>query len=89
MGGVEIILPPGVQVEMNGFALMGGFEARDRTTSFPVDPSAPTLRIGGFVMMGGVDVDVRYPGETSGDAKRRHREERREQREARKLGRGG
>ena len=88
MGGAQVIVPPGVQVEMNGVALMGGFEARDRTSGAAAAMGAPILRIGGFVLMGGVDVDVRYPGETAGDAKRRHRELRKEMREARRLGRG-
>jgi hypothetical protein len=88
MGGVEIVVPPGVQVEMNGVALMGGFEARDRTSTVAAEAGAPVLRIGGFVLMGGVDVDVRYPGETAGEAKRRHRELRKEMRDARRLSRG-
>lgn len=87
MGGVEIVVPPGVQIEMNGVALMGAFEEVDRTSQGAADVNAPILRIGGFVMMGGVEVDVRYPGETAGEAKRRHRELRREMREARRLGR--
>jgi hypothetical protein len=87
MGGVQIVVPPGVQVEMSGIALMGGFEERGRTSSAEAS-AAPVLRIGGFVMMGGVEVDVRYPGETAGEAKRRHRELRRGMREDRRLGRG-
>jgi hypothetical protein len=88
MGGVQIVVPPGVRVEMNGIALMGGFEERHRGLPVPNDPHAPVLRIGGFAMMGGVDVDVRLPGETAGDARRRQRELRRELREARRLDRG-
>ena len=87
MGGVEIVVPPGVQVEMSGVALMGGFGERDRTSSADA-VGGPVLRIGGFVMMGGVDVDVRYPGESAGEAKRRGRELRRSMREDRRLGRG-
>lgn len=39
-------------------------------------PAAPTVRISGFALMGGVEVLVRYPGETSRDARRRMKEER-------------
>jgi hypothetical protein len=88
MGGVQLIVPPGVQVEMNGIALMGGFEERHRGATAAHGPDTPILRVGGFAMMGGVDVDVRLPGETGGDAKRRARELRREAREMRRLGRG-
>jgi hypothetical protein len=88
MGGVQLIVPPGVQVEMNGVALMGGFEERHRGIEAAHDPDAPILRVGGFAMMGGVEVDVRLPGETSGDARRRQQELRKEARALRRLGRG-
>lgn len=77
MGGVEIIVPPGVMVEMSGLAIMGGF-GHGGTADDAVIPGAPVLRIGGFAMMGGVDVRVRYPGEGAGDARRRERLERKE-----------
>ncbi len=72
MGGAEIIVPPGVHVDLNGFALMGGF-GQSGYAPPPTDPNAPILRIGGFAMMGGVEVDVRYPGEKSKDARKRER----------------
>jgi hypothetical protein len=87
MGGVEIVVPPGVHVEMNGLAVMGAFVSSGSATG-PAPPGAPILRIGGFAMMGGVDVQVRYPGEKSGDAKRRERLERKEARDHHRLGRG-
>lgn len=87
MGGVEIVVPPGVHVEMNGVAVMGAFTSSG-SASEPAPPGAPILRIGGFAMMGGVDVQVRYPGEKSGDAKRRERLERKEARDHHRLGRG-
>ena len=85
MGGVEVVVPPGVRVEMNGIALMGGFEERVRVEELP-PPDAPVLRIGGFVLMGGVDVSVRYVGESARDARDRHRQLRRAAKERRKLG---
>ena len=87
MGGVEIVVPPGVRVEVNGIALMGGFDHRAMPGSTP-PPGAPVLRIGGFALMGGVEVSVRYPGETARDARERIREERRDLRQQRKLNRG-
>lgn len=87
MGGVEIVVPPGVHVEMNGIAVMGAFTSTGSAESTP-PPGAPVLRIGGFAMMGGVEVHVRYPGERAGDARRRERLERKEMREQHRLGRG-
>lgn len=53
MGGVDIKVPPGVKVEMSGLPIMGGFE--DRSDGV-VDDRAPTLRVRGVVLMGGVEI---------------------------------
>jgi hypothetical protein len=92
MGGVEITVPPGLRVEVNGFAFMGGFED-SQSGPPPADPNAPVLRIGGFAMMGGVEVRTMLPGESRGDARRRARSERHElrselKREMRRIRRG-
>jgi hypothetical protein len=84
MGGAEIIVPPGLTVESDGVAILGSFEHRE-DVSVREDPNAPILSIKGFSLMGGVEVSVRYPGESQRDAKRRAKELRREQR---RLGRG-
>jgi len=84
MGGVQIIVPPGVHVEMNGMALMGGFSHRGSVDA-AADPNAPVLRIGGLAIMGGVELEYRLPGEAQGDARRRERLSRKE---ARRLSRG-
>jgi hypothetical protein len=56
MGGVEILVPPDVNADVQGTGLMGGFPAfRHRAP----DPDAPTLRIRGVALMGGVDVKVK------------------------------
>jgi len=85
MGGVEIIVPPGVHVELNGFALMGGF-GQHGGRELPSDPNAPVLRIGGVAVMGGVDLQVRLPGQSEGDVRAAERLARRD---AKRLGRGG
>lgn len=84
MGGADIIVPPGLPVRADVVAIMGGF---DQTEHEPDDlpPEAPRLRIKGFVLMGGVDVKVRLPGESARDAKRRKREERKLLKERRRL----
>ncbi|HEX8361633.1 MAG TPA: DUF1707 domain-containing protein [Longimicrobium sp.] len=84
MGGVQIVVPPGVHVEMNGIAIMGGFDEKVRAEAPPA-PGSPILRIGGFAMMGGVEVTVRLAGESERDARQRARELRKAQREQRRL----
>jgi len=88
MGGMEIIVPPGVRVESNGFAFMGGYDHSDEESIGPPDPDydAPVVRITGAVVMGGVNVTFRHPGESAREARRRRRLERKERR---RLERGG
>ena len=76
MGGIDIIVPPGVTVETSGFGIMGGFDGHSQTVASD-DPSSPVLRIRGLAVMGGIDVKMRLPGETPRDARRRVKEERR------------
>ncbi|MBW3571833.1 MAG: DUF1707 domain-containing protein [Gemmatimonadetes bacterium] len=79
MGGAEIVVPPGVHVDLNGVALMGGF-SHTGSVPLPTDPAAPVLRIGGFALMGGVEVSIRYPGERPRDARQREKLDRQERR---------
>ena len=72
MGGAEIIVPPGVHVEMSGLAVMGGF-GQAGASGPPPAPGAPVVRVGGFCLMGGVDLQVRYPGERPKEARARAR----------------
>ncbi len=75
MGGAEIVVPPGLRVDCDGIAIMGGFDHVDE--SGPPSPNAPVLKINGFAMMGGVEITVRRPGESPREAKKRRKEERR------------
>jgi hypothetical protein len=79
MGGTQIIVPPGLAVETHGSAIMGGFQEVNRTPVHP-DADAPLLRVHGFVMMGGVDITMRLPGESDREAHRRQRRELKEKR---------
>jgi hypothetical protein len=60
MGGIEVIVPPGVRVEISGLPLMGGFSNRVRQTDLP--PDAPQVHIRGIALMGGVEVRTRQRG---------------------------
>jgi hypothetical protein len=53
MGGVSIIAPADIEVDVSGFAFMGGFDHR---ASGPGAPGAPIVRVTGFALMGGVEV---------------------------------
>lgn len=61
MGGIEILVPRGVRVEILGGAFMGGFVS-DAGDASALDPAQPVLRVSGFAVMGGVDVNVKKPG---------------------------
>ena len=57
-GGVSIVVPPELDVAVNGVGIMGGFDHLGyRATN--AAPDGPRLRIDGVAIMGGVDVQVR------------------------------
>jgi hypothetical protein len=76
MGGVQIIVPPGLSVEVAGTAIMGGFGHIERIPH-RLDPEVPVVRVHGVAIMGGVAVETRLPGESESDAHRRRRRDRR------------
>lgn len=80
-GGVEIIVPPEVQVDMDGIAIMGGFEQKHGGAS-ERQPGAPTVRVTGLALMGGVEVTVRYAGESAREARIRMKDEKKRLRAA-------
>ena len=57
MGGAEIIVPEGVDVDLGGFAFMGGKDFRPGKTVPP--PSAPSLQIRAYAFLGGIEVKTR------------------------------
>jgi class 3 adenylate cyclase len=54
MGGVDIIVPEGIAVEMSGIAIMGGKDCRVRDVT-PL-PGTPVIRVNAFAFWGGVTV---------------------------------
>jgi predicted membrane protein len=55
MGGVEVLVPPDIDVVTEGSGVMGGFTHVSRSTG---DAQVPRLRIKGLALMGGVEVKV-------------------------------
>ncbi|ATW48691.1 DUF1707 SHOCT-like domain-containing protein [Streptomyces peucetius] len=58
MGGIQVTVPPGLNVEVRGIGLMGGFDEHGRVDASP-DPEAPRVIIRGLALMGGVGVERR------------------------------
>ena len=54
MGGTNIVVPEGVEVELTGFGVMGGKGYRPGKQ--PPPPGAPRLRVRAFAFMGGISV---------------------------------
>ncbi|MGW3356548.1 DUF1707 SHOCT-like domain-containing protein [Streptomyces bungoensis] len=81
MGGVQVLVPPGVEVVVRGVGVMGGFEhPRD---DGPPEPGAPRVVISGFAFWGGVGVERRATRAERQRLKEQRRQERLERREAR------
>jgi hypothetical protein len=80
-GGVQIVVPPGLAVEVNGSAILGGFQNVNRAPAHP-DPDVPLLRVRGTAIMGGVDITMRLPGENEHQAHRRRKVEAKRERRA-------
>src|SRR5690606_8880902 len=59
MGGVEIVVPPGLRVESNGIGIMGGFEHAGHHQVETPSGDGPVLRISGVAIMGGVEIKER------------------------------
>ncbi|MFD7294669.1 DUF1707 domain-containing protein [Streptomyces sp. NPDC059897] len=55
MGGMNVIVPPGVAVVVRGIGIMGGFDHSEE--GVPGDAGAPRVVITGFAFWGGVGVE--------------------------------
>lgn len=61
MGGIDIVVPDDIVVDVNGIGFMGAFETQDKGGAAPVPPpGAPTVKITGFAFWGAVTV-IRKP----------------------------
>ncbi len=56
-GGVEIIVPPDLNVEVQGTGIMGGFDWNSKkAAAHKVDPDGPKVIIRGIALMAGVEI---------------------------------
>lgn len=60
LGSIEIVVPPGLAVEMHGSGILGSFESVDRAPATP-DPDRPLVRIHGVAVLGSVEVRTELP----------------------------
>jgi hypothetical protein len=81
MGGMQVIVPPGVEVVVRGIGVMGGFEHPDWDE--PGEPGAPRVIIGGFAFWGGVGVERKITRAERRRLKEQRRQERLERKERR------
>jgi class 3 adenylate cyclase len=57
MGGIDITVPEGFDVELQGFSFMGGRDLKLRDV--PRVPGSPVIIVRGFAVMGGIDIKSR------------------------------
>jgi predicted membrane protein len=55
MGGVDVLVPHGWRVAINGTPILGGFDDKTRGDGY-LPPNAPVLKIDGLAILGGVTV---------------------------------
>jgi hypothetical protein len=67
MGGVRILVPPELPVEIAGLSFMGGVDPGPEAREVKSTADAPTLRIRTYVVMGGVSVERPGAGEAGED----------------------
>lgn len=65
MGGVKVIVPEGLPIEVSGLGLMGGV---DDSVNGPGVPGAPLVRVSGLALMGGIGAERRRRKHSPGDS---------------------
>lgn len=61
LGSVELVVPPGLAVEVHGAGILGSFEAMARAPGTP-DPERTLLRVRGVAVLGSVEVRTEVRG---------------------------
>ncbi|MFH8440799.1 DUF1707 domain-containing protein [Streptomyces sp. NPDC018026] len=89
MGGVNVVVPPGVEVVVRGIGIMGGFDHSEE--GVPGDRGAPRVIVTGFAFWGGVGVErkvTRAERQRLKEERRQEKLERRQEKERQRLERG-
>lgn len=88
LGNLEVIVPPGWRVDNDCAAVLATVEQFESHRSPTQQPRV--LKIRGRVVLGGLEVFERLPGESRGEARKRRRRERKElvEQQAKALSRG-
>ncbi|TLS44826.1 DUF1707 domain-containing protein [Streptomyces montanus] len=81
MGGMQVVVPPGVEVVVRGLGVMGGFDHREE--GVPGEPGAPRVIVTGFAFWGGVGVERKLTRAERQRQKEERRQEKLERRAAR------
>lgn len=68
-GGVEVTVPPGVEIRNHGVGIMGGFGGRGTQE---IDPAAPVVVVKGLALFGGVNVKEHKPKKPKDDGGGHH-----------------
>ncbi|MET7735134.1 DUF1707 domain-containing protein [Streptomyces sp. NPDC005402] len=87
MGGMQVVVPPGVEVVVRGIGIMGGFDHNEE--GVPGEPGAPRVVVTGFAFWGGVGVERKVTRAERQRIREERRQEKLDRREAaRELRRG-
>ncbi|MFE0509746.1 DUF1707 domain-containing protein [Streptomyces sp. NPDC058964] len=86
MGGMQVIVPPGVEVVVRGIGVMGGFDHREE--GVPGDPGGPRVIVTGFAFWGGVGVERKLTRAERQRLKEERRQEKLDRKTARALEEG-
>ncbi|WP_405872368.1 DUF1707 domain-containing protein [Streptomyces sp. NBC_00005] len=86
MGGVNVIVPPGVEVVVRGIGIMGGFDHREE--GVPGEPGGPRVIVKGFAFWGGVGIERKVTREERRRLKEERRQEKLDRRAGHALGEG-
>jgi hypothetical protein len=54
MAGIDVLVPEGVDLHVEGFGLMGGYEDATSSQLEPPPPGAPVVRVTGIAFWAGV-----------------------------------
>ncbi|KAF4408830.1 DUF1707 SHOCT-like domain-containing protein [Streptomyces lycii] len=84
MGGASVVVPPGVEVDVRGIGIMGGFDQSGADDHELPVPGAPRVVVTGFAFWGGVGVIRKLP-----KAERKRLKEERRRRELEGKGERG